>query len=214
MPSDAFSLHSPTGAGLWMAFLLSVAYSPLAIYVPLFLQRLHAQSPLAAGYMVAAASLAWTAAALAVASLTDKWPGRLIVAGPVAMSLGLLGVALLMGPGPVIALLLPIALIGMGIGGSWAFIAQRIMTGAKKGEQNIAAASVATVQQAGIAFGAAVAGLVANASGLGDGLHPGSLVHAAFWVPIVFVAAPLAAGTIGLRMNLIERGSTMLAKTS
>jgi hypothetical protein len=119
-----------------------------------------------------------------------------------------------MGPGPVIALLLPIALIGMGIGGSWAFIAQRIMTGAKKGEQNIAAASVATVQQAGIAFGAAVAGLVANASGLGDGLHPGSLVHAAFWVPIVFVAAPLAAGTIGLRMNLIERGSTMLAKTS
>src|SRR4029077_8400310 len=130
---------------------------------------------------------AWTAAALAVASLTDKWPGRLIVAGPVAMSLGLLGVALLMGPGPFCALLLPIALIGMGIGGSWAFIAQRIMTGAKKGEQNIAAASVATVQQAGIAFGAAVAGLVANASGLGDGLHPGSLVHAAFWVPIVFV---------------------------
>src|SRR6266446_7923161 len=33
LPSDAFSLRSPTGAGLWMAFLLSAAYSPLAIYV-------------------------------------------------------------------------------------------------------------------------------------------------------------------------------------
>ncbi len=91
LPSDAFSLRSPTGAGLWMAFLLSVGYSPLAIYVPLFLQRLHALGPLAAGYVVAEASLAWTAAALAVASLTKKWPGRLIVAGPIAMGAGLLG---------------------------------------------------------------------------------------------------------------------------
>src|SRR5437016_401887 len=116
LPSDAFSLRSPTGAALWMAFLLSAAYSPLAIYVPLFLQRLHALSPLAAGYMVAGTSLAWTAAALAVASLTDGWPARLIVAGPIAMSVGLLGVAVAMGPGPVAGLLLPIFLIGAGIG--------------------------------------------------------------------------------------------------
>src|SRR5262245_6632714 len=99
LPSDTFSLRSPTGAGLWMVLLLSVAYSPLAIYAPLLLRRLHALNPLAAGYMVAEASLAWTAAALAVASLTDKWPTRLIVAGPVAMSVGLLGVAAVMAPG-------------------------------------------------------------------------------------------------------------------
>jgi hypothetical protein len=79
--------------------LLSVAYSPLAIYVPLFLQRLHGLNPLAAGYMVAEASLAWTVSALAVASLTDKWPARLIIAGPLAMSVGLLGVAVVMAPG-------------------------------------------------------------------------------------------------------------------
>ena len=207
LPSDAFSLRSPTGAGLWMVLLLSVGYSPLAIYMPLFLQRLHSLNPLAAGYMVAGASLAWTAAALAVASLAEEWPARLIVAGPTAMSVGLLGVALLMVPGPVAALLLPISLIGIGIGASWAFIAQHVMNGAKHGEENIAAASVATVQQAGIAFGAAVAGLVANASGLGDGLHPGSVLRAAFWVPAVFVAAPLAAGTIGVRLNLMAQRS-------
>jgi hypothetical protein len=113
---------------------------------------------------------------------------------------GLLGVALLMAPGPAATLLLPIASIGVGIGVCWAFIAQRVMTGAKHGEENIAAASVATVQQAGIAFGAAIAGLVANASGLGDGLHPTSIVRAAFWVPMAFVAAPLAASLIGLRL--------------
>lgn len=200
LPSDAFSLRSPTGAGLWMVLLLSVAYSPLAIYAPLFLQRLHALTPLTAGFMVAEASLAWTAAALAVASLGDKWPGRLIVAGPIAMSVGLLGVAVVMAPGPVAALPVPISLIGAGIGVCWAFIARHIMTAAKQGEENLAAASVATVQQAGIALGAAVAGLVANAGGLGDGLHPGSVLRAAFWVPMTFVAAPLAAGTIGMRL--------------
>jgi MFS family permease len=203
LPSDAFSLRSPTGAGLWMVLLLSVAYTPLAIYVPLFLQRLHGLEPLPAGYMVAGASLAWTCAALTVASLTDKWPRRLIVAGPIAMSLGLLGVTVLMGPGPVAGLLPPIALIGTGIGASWAFIAQRVMSGAKNTEETVAAASVATIQQAGIALGAALAGLVANASGLGDGLHPGSIRRAAFWVPLTFVAAPLAASALGIRLNLV-----------
>ena len=207
LPSDAFSLRSPTGAGLWVVLLLAVAYSPLAIYVPLFLQRLHALNPLAAGYMVAAASATWTAAALAVAALAEQWPGRLIVAGPVAMSLGLVGVAVLTAPGPVAALLLPIGLVGTGIGSSWAFIAQRVMTGAKSGEENIAAASVATVQQGGIAFGAAIAGLVANASGLGDGLQLGAVLRASFWVPMAFAAAPLAAGAIGLRLNSIARAA-------
>jgi uncharacterized membrane protein YfcA len=79
------------------------------------------------------------------------------------------------------------------------------MSGAKDGEENIAAASVATVQQAGIAFGAAIAGLVANASGLGAGLHSGSVLRAAFWVPIAFVAAPLAASTIGMQLNFVTR---------
>jgi MFS family permease len=206
LPSDAFSLRSATGAGLWMVWLLSIAYSPLAIYAPLFLQRLHALSPLTAGYMVAGASLAWTGAALTVASLSDEWPGRLIVAGPIAMAVGLLGVGLLMPPGPAAALLLPIFLIGIGIGVCWAFILQRVMTGAKHGEENIASASVATVQQTGISFGAAIAGLIANASGLWDGLHPSSVLRAAFWVPTAFVAAPLAASVIGMRLVALRSG--------
>ena len=112
------SLRSPTGAGLWMVLLLSVAYTPLAIYLPLFLQRLHGLAPLAAGYIVAGASLAWTCAALTVAALTDEWPRRLIVAGPVAMGVGLLGFTALMAPGPVVGLVPPFALIGIGIGAS------------------------------------------------------------------------------------------------
>src|SRR6202011_4825405 len=36
LPSDAFSLHTPSGVGLWLALLLCVTYSPLQIYVPIF----------------------------------------------------------------------------------------------------------------------------------------------------------------------------------
>jgi MFS family permease len=203
LPSDAFSLRSGTGAGLWMILLMSVGYSPLAIYAPLFLQRLHGVSPLGAGYMVALASLAWTTAALSVASLSEEWPPRLIIIGPSAMGAGLAGVGVLMAPGPVAALNLPIVLIGAGIGAAWAFVLQRVMSGAKGGEENIAAASAATVQQAGIALGAAIAGLVANASGLDNGLDPGSVLRASLWVPLALVAAPLAACAVGVRLNLM-----------
>jgi len=203
LPSDAFSLQSPTGAGLWIVLLMSVGYSPLAIYGPLFLQRLHGVSPLSAGYMVALASLAWTTAALSVASLSEEWPPRLIVMGPAAMGAGLAGIGVLMGPGPVVALMLPIALIGIGIGSAWAFVLQRVMSSAKAGEENIAAASAATVQQAGIALGAATAGLVANASGLADGLDTSGVLRASLWVHLALVAAPLAACTIGVRLNLM-----------
>ena len=201
LPSDAFSLRSGTGAGLWMVLLMSVGYSPLAIYAPLFLQRLHAVSPLGAGYMVALASLAWTTAALSVPSLSEKWPPRLLILGPAAMGAGLAGVGIFMAPGPVAVLILPIVLIGAGIGAAWAFVLQRVMSGAKAGEENIAAASAATVQQAGIALGAAIAGLVANASGMDNGLDPGSVLRASRWVPLAVVAAPLAACAIGVRLK-------------
>lgn len=78
---------------------------------------------------------------------------------------------------------------------------------AKATEETVAAASVATIQQAGIALGAAIAGLVANASGLGDGLHADLIYRAAFWVPLTFVAAPLAASALGIRLNLITERS-------
>jgi len=82
------------------------------------------------------------------------------------------------------------------------------MSGAKGGEENIAAASVATVEQAGIALGAATAGLVANASGLNNGLDPSAMLRASLTVPLALVAAPLAASAIGVRLNLMVQRSS------
>jgi MFS family permease len=203
LPSDAFSMHSVTGVGLWSVLLLSIAFSPLQIFVPIFLQRLHGFEPLAAGYAVASASLAWTAAAFAVAGLSATWSGRMLIFGPFVMAIGLLGVGMLSPSGPVAGLLVAIVLVGLGIGMCWTFAAQRVMGGARSAEATSAASAMATVQQVGFALGAAAAGLVANITGIASGPDTGGMVRAAFWVPASFTCAAVAAGATGLRLTML-----------
>ena len=208
LPSDAFSLRSVTGVGLWSALLLAIAYSPLQIFVPLFLQRLHGFEPLGAGYAVAASSLGWTAAALAVAGLSNVWSRRMLVIGPAVMAIGLLGVGVLGSPGPIAGLLLAIVLVGLGIGMCWAFVAQRVMGGAAPEEATIAASAMPTVQQVGLALGGATAGLIANMAGLSGG-DVGGIAQTAFWVPTSFTCAAVVAGVMGLRLALLTKRSAV-----
>ena len=204
LPSDAFSLRSVTGVGLWSALLLSISYSPLQIFIPLFLQTLHGFEPLGAGYTVASSSLGWTIAALAVAGLSNVWARRMLVLGPATMAIGLLGVGVLGPSGPIAGLLLGIALVGLGIGMCWAFVAQRVMGGAAREEATIAASAMPTVQQVGLALGGAAAGLVANVAGLSAG-DAGGIAQAAFWVPASFTCAALVATGMGLRLALLAK---------
>jgi MFS family permease len=204
LPSDAFSLRSVTGVGLWSALLLAIAYSPLQIFVPLFLQRLHGLEPLGAGYAVAASSLGWTVAALAVAGLSAVWARRMLIIGPAVMAVGLFGVGVQGASGPLAGLLLAIVLVGLGIGMCWAFVAQRVMGGAEREEATIAASAMPTVQQVGLALGGAAAGLVANMTGLANGDLAG-ITQAAFWVPASFTCAAVVASVIGLRLALLTK---------
>jgi MFS family permease len=194
LPSDAFSLRSVTGVGLWSALLLAIAYSPLQIFVPLFLQRLHGFEPLGAGY--------------AVAGLSNVWSRRMLVIGPAVMAIGLLGVGVLGSPGPIAGLLLAIVLVGLGIGMCWAFVAQRVMGGAAPEEATIAASAMPTVQQVGLALGGATAGLIANMAGLSGG-DVGGIAQTAFWVPTSFTCAAVVAGVMGLRLALLTKRSAV-----
>jgi MFS family permease len=201
LPSDAFSWHTPTGVGLWLTLLLCVTFSPLQIYVPIFLQHLHGLDPLAAGFIVASASLSWTIASLVAAGTSGSWPGRLMPVGPALMGIGLIGIALLLpSPAALFALIPAIVVLGIGIGQCWPLVAQRVMSGARAGEEVIAASSAATVQQMGFALGAALAGVVANASGLSS-VADESMMRAAFWVPASFVVPAAIAIVASVRLR-------------
>ena len=202
-PSDAFSLGSMTGVAMWFALLVSIAYSPLSIFVPIFLQSLHGFDPLAAGYTVAGASMGWTVSSIVVSGWSLRSAGRMLVAGPFAMAVGLAGVALLMTTQPVLVLPAFIALVGFGIGACWGFGVQRLMGGAKPGEGDLAASAVATVQQTGFALGAAAAGIVASLAGLSRGLSAEGVASAAFWVPASFAPIALIVVATGARLAML-----------
>jgi MFS family permease len=206
LPSDAFSLNTPTGMGLWLALLLCITFSPLQIYVPIFLQHLRGLDPLAAGFTVASGSLGWTIASLVTAGASGASPDRLMSTGPAIMGIGLMAIALLL-PSSVatLAVVPAIVALGIGIGQCWPFVAHRIMSGAKTGDEVVAASSVPTVQQTGFALGAALAGVVANASGFSAGTADDSMTQQAFWVPASFVVPAAIACLASLRLRHLRK---------
>ena len=203
LPGDAFSLSTPTGVGMWLILLTAVAYSPLQIFIPIFLQSLHGLDPLSAGYGVASASLGWTAAALLAAGAPEVWRARFILIGPFTMAVSLVAAGLV-ADSAVLLLYLAIFGIGAGIGVCWAFVAQRIMSGARKGEEAVAASSVPTMQQMGFALGAALSGLAANTAGFAIGLPHEAMAYVAFVVPVCFAVSAALGCVAALRLNALS----------
>ncbi|MEZ0170527.1 MFS transporter [Microvirga sp. TS319] len=192
-PSDAFSLASTVGAGLWVALLMPVAQASTSVYLPLSLQRLWDYSPTEAGFVSALMALSWSAAAFAVSFVSRApWPRRLVRSGPLLLVLGLAGAALaLLSELPWVLIGAQIA-IGCGFGISWAFLSQAIMTSARPGEQDLASGLVPTTQSAGYAIGAATAGIIAQAAGFDGDLAPEILAPA--MVAVFSASAVMAVG--------------------
>ena len=117
------------------------------------------------------------------------------------MGIGLMAMALLMSGSSIVLLVPAIVVLGIGIGLCWPFVAHCVMSGAKTGDEAAAAAAVPTIQQMGFALGAAIAGMIANASGLGAGIADEGMIRAAFWVPASFVVSAAAACLASLRLR-------------
>lgn len=166
-PSEAFTLRGTVGAGLWVVLLMPLAQAGTMVYLAYLIQALLGAGPTLAGIVNATLALAWSAVAILVADRAGAARARrLIRLGPLLL---LAGFALLALGFALASLWLAVAaqlLLGAGFGASWAFLSQAIMEAARPGERDRAAGLVPTVQSAGYALGAALAGLVVNAAGL------------------------------------------------
>lgn len=207
LPTDAFALTSPTGTGLWLVALLSLAFSPINIYAPVLLQKLHGLAPLTAGYAVAGAAASWTIVAIVIASASRAAADRLLIVGPLIVGAGLLWTGVSLGPGPIWGVVLALLVTGAGMGAAWSFTAQRVMARPRTGEGDIAASSVATVQQVGFALGSAVAGIFANAAGFSLDAGAPALLDTARVVPLAFIPFALLAAGAGIILARQPRGS-------
>ncbi|MEJ1168845.1 MFS transporter [Variovorax sp. CCNWLW235] len=211
LPTGAYAVRAPMGA-IYAGVVLLMIGTTTEIFVPYFLQLLHGHSPLLAGYLTAAMAGGWSAGSLLSSGRSGAGADRMLRAGPVACTLGLAALAVLMpGHGRLAAgaetLLVAMALgaVGLGVGIGWPHLVTRVMSLAPAGQEGLASASITTVQLYGMAVGAAVAGLVANAAGL---TAPGGMVgarSAAFWLFASFALAPALAAWLVARFATAAR---------
>ncbi|BCH35670.1 MFS transporter [Mesorhizobium sp. L-8-10] len=209
----------PTGGLAWggkpMALCATIGLLVMGmqtdVFVPYFLQILHGQSPLAAGYLAALMAMGWTLGSLQSAGRNGNAGLRAIASGPLFVLVGLAILAALV-PFPggaewqIAAICAGLLLVGLGIGVAWPHLVTNVFREVPAAEQGLAAGSITTVQLFATAFGAAAAGMVANLGGLSDPGGATGAADAALWLFVTFLAAP-ASALISSRRILVGRGS-------
>jgi MFS family permease len=208
-PTTMFRLSSRIGSIYWIVLLMPLAQAVSGVYLVLALQRIWDFRPAAAGGIGALMALSWSGSALLVA---DR-PGvrtRLTRLGPALNAVGLLGLLLALRSGSVTVVVLAQVVIGAGFGFCWATLSQVVMEAAEPAERDRATALLPTVQSAGYAIGAAVAGLAANGGGLPQALRTGAAVSApisyAYGVSVVIAAAAALVPALASRIRSRRAG--------
>ena len=205
-PSDAFALNSTVGIGLWIVLFMPVAQAATSVYLVMTLQNLWGYGPTKAGAFNATFAIAWSTCAILVANLQDPrhraWMIRL---GPTLLVAGLAIIVFGFSTDTPLVVMLGQILIGTGFGVSWGFLSQTVMESARSGERDRASALLPTLQSAGYAIGAAVAGLAANAAGYPEATTPDALRDATITIFIVSTIIGLGALVAGYALPLRKK---------
>ncbi|MPZ56900.1 MAG: MFS transporter [Rhizobiales bacterium] len=182
-PSQPLSLSAPVGLAYWGHILVTTAYIAISIYLPLVLTVLHGVAPLYVGFANGVMSIGWSIAAAVVAGLHGSRERKVVTAGPICLMIGSTGlaVAALFGA-PFVWVIVCAPLVGIGIGIFHVHMTARVMSAARAGEESITASSLSTIRALGMAFGAALAGTVANVAGLRELATPETVRTAVTWV--------------------------------
>lgn len=158
---------------IYLTLGMLMAATMVDLYVPLFGQRLAGLSPVAAGFLGVALAVGWTTSEIASASVTKgRTIIRIVACAPLVMAVGLVvaGVSQVsQAPLGVVAVWAGALMVtGLGVGMAWPHLSAWAMGSVDEGEGPRAAAAINTVQLIFGAFGAGLAGIVANTVGGGD----------------------------------------------
>ncbi|MCW3465326.1 MFS transporter [Chitinophaga nivalis] len=206
LPTGAYRLSGALGATYAVMVLLTIA-TAVEIYIPYFLQVIHHFTPLKAGYLTVLIAFGWSFSSIAFSGAAPAKVKILLPVGACLVLAGLAGLTFTMpavnsGTGlPLLLMCGSLALTGIGVGIGWPHLLTRVLTAAIAGEEEKAAASITTVQLLATAFGTALTGLVANASGL---IAPGGITgaqQAAGWLLGLFIITPALALLLQLKQR-------------
>lgn len=205
-PDRVLSLYAPIGTAYWVFFLLAASYTPLTIFVPLALRRIYDLDPLWIGYISTVFSLCWAAGSL----VTSGWRGalsRIACAGGLAVAaLATLILSQTFSTGSVALITVLMCVAGLGIGITNVHIISWSLAAAGQDQAQITASAMPAMRSVGIAYGAALAGLIANAAGLDQSTSPDIVRHALSWVFGFTALFPLLGSLAIVHMYRLKPG--------
>jgi MFS family permease len=205
-PRRAASWRAPVGVAYGLFVTSSILHTGITVFVPLLMQQVYHLRPLHAGYFASLLAVGWTAASLTTAHWHGAAERRAIVGGPLLVAV--MTAALLAGLGTLPAAIVGALLValGFGVGALSIHLIAFTMQHASPGEESITAGSIPTVRTLGIAFGSALAGVIATLAGLSTHVAPvvvqgavGAVYRASLLVAVVQVL--LAWRLLGLTLR-------------
>lgn len=201
LPHRAGDLSTICGSGYAAMFALTAASMGFAIYAPPILQTLAGLSPLWAGYIIGAESLAWTLAAFMVAHQTGAWDARWVRIGALSVPAALVILAWATPQVAMVWIVLGGALMGAAFGWSWSFMGRRVMAALTDEDRAIGSSAITAVRQTGAAVGAAISGAAANLAGFSEGLTEASARTTGIWIYVAVVPLALAGVWAAFRLT-------------
>ena len=190
----------------------SVATCSFAVYGPLILTSLHGIPVLTTGYIIAAESIAWSILSILVANAPPSRERPIIVGGALMIAAGIAGFAYAVPAGSIPLILACAVLQGGGFGIAWPFVTRIIVAAAPESERTIASSAVPTMQRIGYAVGAALCGIVANASGFSEGLSGETAESVAKWLFLAFVPLGIVGWLAAIRLTTVVPQSDLPAR--
>ncbi len=194
-PSHALSLAVPIGLCLWVLIMHAAAQTAVTLFLPLLLQVVHGVSPLFINFVTIAISFGWTVGAFSVSGWSGARERAALIAGPLIAFAGLACITIIARMPALELLTFAAFTMGLGIGVYNVHLVARTMDRAPPGEQRTTAAALSSVRSLGTAFGAAIAGVIAHAAGLGDATEPQAVGQAVSAV-YVFCLIPFALAAL------------------
>jgi len=180
LPKRPFDPRTALGAALLMVLTMNIATMGLTTYGPLLMTSIHSTSALTAGYVVAAVAIGWTVAAIIVSGAPERYDPVLIAVGMLLVAVSLVGLIYAVPNGPIWLIAIFATMEGVGYGTAWTFIIRRSRSLTPTDDLERLSGGLPTVSRLGIALGASVSGILANAAGFADAPTADQLDNVAF----------------------------------
>ena len=196
-PKKTLVPNSAIGSSYWFNLFFTCTFILALLYSTLYLQVLHNQTPIIAAYTSATLSFCWTIGALISASWKGQKVKFAIIGGGLLMVFGAIGLVLFAVKGPIILIVLSLGIMGFGIGFSNIHVMSLTIDCAEEGDGALVASSIQTMRNLGLAFGSALAGLIANIAGLTEGAEVDVISRAVGLIHIAdIILATLSLGSL------------------